>query len=71
METFAQKFFKIYDRKILSGEISFSRSGISRNDFTGLCTDPDFVMERDALLIVCEKMELTEEETAELLKFCT
>ncbi|MCQ2547335.1 MAG: hypothetical protein MJ161_07345 [Clostridia bacterium] len=70
METFAQKFLKIYDRKILSGEITFSQSGINKNDFTRLCIDPEFVIEREALLKACEKMKLTEEETAELLKFC-
>lgn len=70
METFAQKFLKIYDRKILSGEITFSQSGINKNDFTRLCIDPEFVMEREALLVACDKMKVSEEEKAELLKFC-
>ncbi|MDD4200564.1 MAG: hypothetical protein PHS19_04165 [Eubacteriales bacterium] len=69
METFGQKLLKIYDRKMLSGEISFSQSGISRNDFTRLCIDPEFVVTREALEIICEKMKLTHEERTELLKY--
>lgn len=69
METFAQKFLRIYDRKILSGEITFSRSGISKSDFTRLCIDPDFVLPRDELETVCRKMGLTDSEAAELLKY--
>lgn len=69
METFAQKLLKIYDRKLLSGEITFSQSGISKNDFTRLCIDPGYVVSREALELICEKMKLTEEEREELLKF--
>lgn len=69
METFAQKLLKIYDRKLLSGEITFSQSGISKNDFTRLCIDPEFVVSREALEVICEKMKLTEAEREELLKF--
>ena len=70
MATFAQTFLRIYDRKILSGEITFSQSGINKNDFTRLCVDGEYVIPRDRLLLVCEKMNLTEEERAELLS-CT
>lgn len=69
METFAQKLLKIYDRKLLSGEITFSQSGISKNDFTRLCIDPEFVISREALEVICEKMKLTETERNELLKY--
>ena len=69
METFAQKFLKIYDRKILSGETTFSRSGINKNNFTRLCIDPEYVMPREEILTVCEKMHLTEEEKEALLAY--
>ena len=69
METFAQKFLKIYDRKIMSGEITFSQSGINKNDFTRLCIDRDFVLAREALDLVCDKMTMTSDERTELLKF--
>lgn len=60
--TFKQAFFRIYDRKIMSGEITFSRSGIDKNDFTRLCTEDDFVLSDEKLAIIAEKMHLTEEE---------
>lgn len=69
METFAQKLLKIYDRKILSGEITFSQSGIKKEDFTRLCIDRDFVLSKDDLEIVCNKMKLTEKEREELISF--
>ena len=69
METFAQRFLKIYDRKILSGEITFSQSGINKSNFTRLCIDPEYVMPREEILLVGEKMHLTEEEKEGLLAF--
>lgn len=61
--TFKQEFFKIYDRKIASGEITFSRSGITKGDFTRLCMEPDFVFDEATLTGICQHMGLTEEET--------
>lgn len=69
MATFAQTFLRIYDRKILSGEITFSQSGINKNDFTRLCVDKDYVIPRERLLTVCEKMQLAEDEIELLLSF--
>lgn len=42
--TFKQAFFKIYDRKINAGEITFSQTGIKKDDFTRLCTEEGFVL---------------------------
>ena len=69
MATFAQTFLRIYDRKILSGEITFSTSGINKNNFTRLCIDPEYVMPLEEILTVSEKMHLTEEEKESLLSF--
>ena len=69
METFAQKFLKIYDRKVLSGETTFSRSGIDKNDFTRLCIDGSYVFSREALEVIKEKMPLTDEEFQALLEY--
>ena len=68
MATFAQEFMKIYDRKIASGEITFSRSGITAGDFTALCINGDYVIPRQRLEIIFEKMGLTQEERERLLK---
>lgn len=68
MGTFAQEFMKIYDRKIASGEITFSRSGITGGDFTALCINPSYVIPEDRLKIIFEKMSLTDEEQDRLRK---
>lgn len=67
--SFAVEFFRIYDRKIMSGEISFSQTGISKEDFNRLCIDKEFVFSRDKLVQICEKMRLTSEETERLLSY--
>ena len=59
---FKQCFFRIYDKKIASGEITFSRTGISKDQFTALCTEPDFVFDRALLDKLKETMNLTEEQ---------
>ncbi len=59
---FSHAFLRIYDRKIASGEITFSRSGIDKNDFTRLCIDPDYVISQEALELVCDRMHLDQEE---------
>ncbi len=69
MATFAQVFMRIYDRKIASGEITFSRSGIQAGDFTRLCVDGEFVIPKDRLQVICEKMKLTDEERQQLMAF--
>jgi len=68
MGTFAQEFMKIYDRKIQSGEITFSRSGINGGDFTALCINPSYVIPEDRLKIIFEKMSLTREQQDLLLQ---
>lgn len=67
MGTFAQEFMKIYDRKIQSGEITFSRSGITAGDFTALCINGEYVIPRNRLEVVFEKMALSQEERDLLL----
>ena len=64
---FKQIFFRIYDRKIASGEITFSRSGIKKDDFTRLCTEDGFVLSRDAIELISVNMKLTEEEKKQLI----
>jgi len=60
--TFKALFFRYYDRKIADGTITFSRMGMSKNDFTKLCTEPDFIPDLATIERVCLAMRLTEEE---------
>ena len=65
---FKQLFLRIYDRKIASGEITFSRSGIKKDDFTRLCTEDGFVLSRDAIELIAVNMKLTEDEKNQLIE---
>ena len=60
--TFKALFFRYYDRKIADGTITFSRMGMSKNDFTKLCMEPDFIPDMETIERVCLSMQLTEEE---------
>ena len=60
-------FFRLYDRKIADGTITFSQTGIKKNDFTRLCTEPDFVLDRETVERLCTVMRLTEEESRALM----
>lgn len=66
--TFKQVFFRIYDRKIGSGEISFSQTGIKKDDFTRLCTEEGFVFDEETLQKIPQTMKLSEEEKKALFE---
>ena len=68
-QTFAIAFFRIYDRKIASGEITFRQTGMSKENFTRICTDKTFVPPRAELERLCGAMKLTDEESQQLLRF--
>ncbi len=65
---FKQIFFRIYDRKIASGEITFSKTGINKNDFTRLCTEEDYTFDDETIQKLSVTMRLTEEEKTALLE---
>lgn len=68
-DTFAVEFLRIYDRKIMSGEITFSQSGISKEDFSRLCTEEDFVISSENLETICGRMKLTDSERSLLFSY--
>ena len=67
--TFAGAFFRIYDRKLCSGEITFSQIGMKKDDFTRLCIDEGYVLPYREIRMICEKMKLSRFETDLLLSF--
>ena len=66
--SFRVLFFRYYDRKIADGTVTFSQIGISKSDFTRLCTEADFVPDMESVERACKAMKLTEEETAAMLE---
>lgn len=67
--TFAQVFFRYYDRAIGNGTCSFSQTGIRKNDFIRLCTESDFVLDRESIVRASDAMRLMDYEIEELLSF--
>jgi len=66
--SFKNLFFRYYDRKICDGSITFSQLGISKMDFTRICTEDDFVFDQETLTRICNVMNLTEEEKLEFFE---
>ena len=66
--SFKNLFFRYYDRKICDGSITFSQLGISKMDFTRICTEDNFVFDQETLERVCTVMKLSETEKTELLE---
>ena len=64
---FKQLFFRYYDRTVGIGLISFTQLGVTKNDFTRLCTEDGFVMDDETIIRACGNMSLTAEETEEML----
>ncbi len=60
-------FFRLYDKKIADGKITFSQLGISKTDFTRFCTEENFVFDKETVLRICKAMDLSEEEEEEFL----
>lgn len=64
--TFKKVFFRLYDRKIANGQVTFSELGINKAEFINLCIEEYFVFTEDKLIDICNIMKLTEEEEREL-----
>lgn len=69
--SFAMIFFRIYDRKIASGELTFAQTGMKKEDFTRLCTDRSFVPPAGEIRRLCEAMKLTGHEREQMVSFIT
>lgn len=65
--SFKSLFFRLYDRKIADGTITFSRLGISKSDFTKICTEENFCFDDETLMRIVAAMQLTEDEKKEFL----
>lgn len=63
---FSAVFFRLYDRKIASGEITFSSLKMSKAEFTVMCMNGEYVPEIENVLELCSRM-LLERQEAELL----
>ncbi len=60
-------FFRYYDRKIASGEISFSKLKMDKDAFICLSTAQDPEMTKEELIDLCINMKLTKQEADEMM----
>ena len=67
--SFAGAFFRLYDRKLCSGEITFSEIGMKKDDFTRLCIDESYVLPYQEIQKISDRMHLTQFEKELLLSF--
>ncbi len=64
---FSAVFFRLYDRKIASGEITFSSLKMSKAEFTAMCMNSEYVPEIQNILELCNKMKLETKEAESLI----
>ena len=60
-------FFRHYDNAIASGVTTFSKMGINKNDFTRMCSEPGFVLDRESIERAAAAMQLSAEETKQMI----
>ena len=60
-------FFRLYDRKIASGAITFSGIQMDKDQFICLSTAQDPEMSREDLINLCVNMKLTKEEAEAMM----
>ncbi|MEE1037576.1 MAG: hypothetical protein U0K95_00290 [Eubacterium sp.] len=61
-------FFRLYDRKIASGEITFSKLNMDKDAFICLSTAQDPELTREDIINLCINMKLTEEEADRMMQ---
>lgn len=66
-ENFARNFFRLYDRMLAAGLITFAETGMKRDDFTRLCVDDSYSLKYDEIERICKNMKLGYVDTQKLL----
>jgi len=66
-ENFARTFFRLYDRMLAAGLITFAETGMKRDDFTRLCIDDSYSLPYAEIERICKNMKLGYVDTQKLL----
>lgn len=67
--SFAAAFMRIYDKKIMSGEITFNQLKLDKSLFNNLCIVPDFKFEREETERLCNIMGVSDEQRELLMSY--
>ena len=67
--SFAAAFMRIYDKKIMSGEITFGQLKMDKSLFNNICIVPGFVLPKEETERLCNVMNVTEDERNLLMSY--
>lgn len=67
--SFAAAFMRIYDKKIMSGEISFNELKMDKSLFNNICIVPGFVFPKEETERLCNIMKVSEDERSLLMSY--
>ena len=67
--SFAAAFMRIYDKKIMSGEITFKELKMDTSHFNNICIVPGFVLPKEETERLCDKMKVSDEERELLMSY--
>jgi len=66
---FATAFMRIYDKKIMNGEITFKELKMDTSLFNNLCIVKGFVLPKEETERLCDKMKVSDEERQLLMSY--
>ena len=67
--SFAAAFMRIYDKKIMSGEITFNELKLDKSLFNNLCIVQDFKFDKEETERLCDVMNVTDEQREMLMSY--
>ena len=67
--SFAAAFMRIYDKKIMSGEITFNQLKMDKSLFNNICIVQGFKFEKEETERLCNVMNVTDEERKLLMSY--
>ena len=67
--SFAAAFMRIYDKKIMSGEITFNQLRLDKSLFNNLCIVQDFKFDKEETERLCDVMNVTDEQREMLMSY--
>lgn len=66
---FAAAFMRIYDKKIMRGEITFNELKMDKSLFNNICIVKDFVLPQEETERLCNIMKVSDDERALLMSY--
>ena len=68
-DNFSRVFFKIYDKYVTHGDVTFNELKIPKMEFTNICMNADYVFSDEIIIRFCENCKLEGEELESMMSF--